>query len=157
MKFKTMQSFHFEVLVRDECIEFFQIYHRTVSPILFSCKKRIAKKLLSRCFCFLNCPFFQQRSLLWHFYCIWYQWYQLLVKVTSFRFFKEVITLCSWTSMLKFPSAIILKWSLKSAIFIMLVSITWFPLQSLTMWFISTVRRAFSKGRLLLANIINRF
>ena len=62
-KFQTMQTFHFEVLVRDECIEFFQIYHRTISPILLSYKKNVAQKLLLSCFCFLNSSLLQ----LWYF------------------------------------------------------------------------------------------
>ena len=38
--------------------------------------------------------------------------FELFVKGTSFRFSKEVFTLCFWTSMLNFPSALMVKWTL---------------------------------------------
>ena len=64
-----------------------------------------------------------------------------------------------WTSMMKLPAAIMLKRTLEFTMF-MLVSITWFlrvVIAPSAMRFILIVRRAFSKGRFLLANIFKRF
>ena len=71
--------------------------------------------------------------------------FELLVKGTSFR--GSVLlnfSLCYWTSMLKSPSAIILKWILEYTIFILLVLIIWLPrivIAPATMQFVLTVRK----------------
>ena len=85
--------------------------------------------------------------------------FELWVSETSFRFSKEVFTLCCWTSMLKFPFAIMLKQTLEFTMFLF-VSIIWFPRvvkAPSAMRFILTVPRAFSKGIFLPTNIFKGF
>ena len=74
--------------------------------------------------------------------------FKLFGKGISFRFSKEVFTMCCWTFILKLLSAIVLKRTLESTIFIIAPS---------TMRFVETVWSAFSKSRLFLANIFKGF
>ena len=63
--FRQCKPWNFEMLVRDGCIEFFQIYHGMVSPILFSHKKRLLRNSFWAVSDFWIAPFPSNSDISW--------------------------------------------------------------------------------------------